>query len=173
LDVIVSRWLDAMGGFVYLALPGVAISRLLMMETDSTVPGAAFWFALVIVAMGDTGAYFTGVTLGKNKLLPKVSPKKTIEGSAGGLLWSALSSLGLGIWWGFSMPWYVLVAAGILIGGAGQIGDLVESAIKRVAKCKDSGFVFPGHGGVLDRIDSLLFAAPLAYALFVYYGVAA
>lgn len=171
LDVIVSRWLYAMGGFVYLALPALAITRLLMMDTESAVSGAAFWFSLVIVAMGDTGAYFTGVNFGKNKMLPMVSPKKTWEGAIGGIICSGLSAWFLGYLWNFSMPWYVLISAGVLIGGAGQVGDLVESAIKRVARCKDSGAVFPGHGGVLDRIDSLLFAAPLAYAFFVYYGV--
>jgi phosphatidate cytidylyltransferase len=173
LSVVVARWVDAMAGFVYLSFPAMAILRLLVMDSDSVFPGGPFWFALIIVAMGDTGAYFTGVKFGKHKLLPRVSPKKTVEGSVGGLFWSAASAIGFGVWFGFPMPWYVLLAAGILIGAAGQIGDLVESALKRIAGCKDSGWIFPGHGGVLDRIDSFLFAAPLAYALFVYFGVAA
>ncbi len=121
-----------------------------------------FFLAVATVAISDTAAYYGGRATGKNKLAPAVSPNKTIEGSLWGLaaavaLVAAYSWLRLGR----IEPW--LLALGAATAVAGQLGDLVESAFKRAAGVKDSGSLLPGHGGVLDRIDALLLAAPVLY----------
>ena len=127
---------------------------------------------LLLVLLGtwaaDTGAYFTGMLWGRHKLAPRISPKKSIEGAIGGLLAAALvtgyvnSLLQLRL-----LPGWLL---GLVIGLAAIIGDLFESALKREAGIKDSGWILPGHGGVLDRIDSLLFTVPAVYYLIRWLG---
>jgi phosphatidate cytidylyltransferase len=122
-------------------------------------PMPVFWAVLVIVA-SDVGAYFFGRSLGKTKLLPKISPRKTWEGLCGGLTAAGIVGLSLGIVIG--EPWIiggVLIALSAAV--AGVIGDLVESVVKRRAGVKDSGKILPGHGGVLDRLDSHLFGLPV------------
>lgn len=117
---------------------------------------------LVIIWAADTGAYFAGRTFGKNKLAPKVSPGKTWEGVMGGLACSALMAL-LGGWYVFNLGGMAaagFVLLGVLIAGISVVGDLSESMFKRHAGVKDSGNIFPGHGGMLDRVDSLTAAAP-------------
>jgi phosphatidate cytidylyltransferase len=96
-----------------------------------------------------------------------VSPKKTVEGALGGLLTSALT--GLAVCTYFSLPFSPVLAffMALVVGASGQVGDLAESALKRTANVKDSGNLLPGHGGMLDRIDSLLFGVPLAHLLFL------
>ena len=130
----------------------------------NTADGVIWIFALLsIIFAGDTGAYYIGTYFGKNKLCPAVSPGKTIEGSVGGLA----ANLGIGaILQYFFLPlhsWIAGIFFFIFIGVAGQIGDLFESELKRSANIKDSGTILPGHGGMLDRIDALLFAAPVAF----------
>jgi phosphatidate cytidylyltransferase len=121
---------------------------------------------ITIVMMGDTGAYFTGLKWGKHTLAPRYSPKKTWEGLAGGLVASVLSTLLLNRAYAGNLgPWWLLVIIALLAGLAGSLGDLVESTFKRFAQVKDSGAIFPGHGGFLDRADSLLFAAPILWLL--------
>ena len=117
--------------------------------------------------MGDIGAYFVGRLMGKRKLIPAVSPKKTVEGALGGLVFSALTGLGVCAY--FNLPFSPLLAflIALIVGASGQVGDLAESALKRTANVKDSGSLLPGHGGMLDRIDSLLFGVPLAHLLFL------
>jgi phosphatidate cytidylyltransferase len=120
-------------------------------------------FVLVVVWVTDAAAYFAGRTLGRHPLLPRVSPGKTWEGSVAGLLGGvAVAALLFGVE-------HQAPGTGALVGGAvsvaGQIGDLVESNFKRFVGAKDSGSVLPGHGGVLDRFDSALFALPAAYYL--------
>ncbi len=116
----------------------------------------------ILIWVNDTFAYFVGRTLGRTKLYPSVSPKKTIEGSVGGLIFALVAAYVLA---GYEtsltfMEWMIL---GIVIVLAGSLGDLLESKFKRVAGVKDSGAILPGHGGVWDRLDSLVFAAPFAY----------
>lgn len=125
---------------------------------------------LVTTWSTDTFAYFVGMKFGRNKLAPKVSPKKTIEGSLGGVAGSILGSflVFLAISNGEIKLLHFLVI-GLLIGIIGQVGDLAESALKRLGGVKDSGKLIPGHGGVLDRFDSMLFTAPL---LFYYFKLA-
>ncbi len=124
---------------------------------------AWIFFLFLTVWAGDTGAYYLGRRFGRHKLYPRVSPNKTLEGSAGGLLCSlAAAVVGKVLFF----PEYSLLHM-VLIGGVlgivGQIGDLSESLLKRSSGAKDSGSLFPGHGGVLDRFDSILFASPVLY----------
>jgi len=121
---------------------------------------AALILALFIVWAGDTGAFFAGKALGKHKLYPLVSPKKTIEGSLGGVLGSVGGALLAWAWLAPERAMWPIVA--IAIGGnlIAAAGDLVESALKRAAGVKDSGAVLPGHGGFFDRMDAFVFAAP-------------
>jgi phosphatidate cytidylyltransferase len=118
---------------------------------------------LTVVFMGDTGAYYLGSYFGRHKLCPAVSPNKTIEGALGGLASSLGSGALIKTFFLPLLPWGMSLLFFLSIGIAGQVGDLFESQIKRVAHIKDSGAILPGHGGVLDRIDALLFAAPAAY----------
>lgn len=130
--------------------------------------GVAWTLLLVLVVWGyDVGAYLTGRLIGRRQLLDHISPSKTIEGLAGGLV---LATIGAGI--GAALvglePWHPLVI-GPVVGLSAQVGDLAESMLKRAADRKESGFLVPGHGGILDRIDSFLFAAPVlaGYAVLV------
>jgi len=131
------------------------------------LPNGLEWTFLTIslVWATDTGAYLIGRQFGSHLLAPQVSPKKTVEGSLGGILFSI--AVGLVLWrvvGGASSITYTILA--VIIGISAQIGDLFESALKRSAGVKDSGKLIPGHGGILDRFDSLIFALPL-----VYYGL--
>ena len=129
------------------------------------------FYLLVIVFSGDVGAYYVGTYLGQHKLIPAVSPKKTVEGALGGiganLFFGSVINMNLpNLPWGWdmpSLPWLPALLFFALAGISGQFGDLFESLFKRAANVKDSGNVLPGHGGMLDRIDALLFAAPVAY----------
>ena len=130
--------------------------------------GAAWALMLVLVVWGyDTGAYLTGRLVGRRRLLDHISPSKTIEGMAGGLVLGTVAA-GIGAVLVGLEPWHPLII-GPLVGLAAQAGDLAESMLKRAAGRKESGFLVPGHGGILDRIDSFLFAAPVlaGYALLV------
>lgn len=118
---------------------------------------------LTVVFMGDTGAYYLGSYFGKHKLCPAVSPNKTVEGALGGLAASLGSGALIKHFFLPLLPWSLSLLFFFSIGIAGQVGDLFESQIKRVAHIKDSGAILPGHGGVLDRIDAVLFAVPVAY----------
>lgn len=116
----------------------------------------------IIIWVNDSFAYFTGKAFGRTKLYSAVSPKKTIEGSLGGLVFSLIAAYVLSRYEPIiNMEQWMILATVIVI--TGSLGDLVESKFKRAAKVKDSGAILPGHGGMLDRLDSLVFAAPFAY----------
>ncbi len=122
-------------------------------------------FTLIVIWCVDASAYYVGRRFGKRRLSPQVSPKKTIEGAIGGLLGGILSSI---VYWFFflhHLPAGYIALTGICIGVIGQLSDLYESLFKRWAGTKDSGRLFPGHGGMLDRVDSLLFTFPFIYYL--------
>ena len=129
------------------------------------------WLVIFGGTLTDTFAFLVGVTLGKHKLCPKISPKKTIEGAIGGTLGGMLSFLAFAFvmnnYWDFSLNYAIIAVFGIIVSIFAQLGDLVASYIKRYAKIKDFGDVLPGHGGVLDRIDSILFTAPVVYYFLV------
>ena len=123
-------------------------------------------FLFLIVWLGDIAAYYWGKNLGKKFIAPLVSPNKTLEGSMAGLAGSLLAGYIVGIWLlDYIMMGHCLLLA-MLCGTIGQFGDLAESLLKRHAGIKDSGNILPGHGGMLDRIDSLLFAGPAFYCYF-------
>jgi phosphatidate cytidylyltransferase len=130
--------------------------------------GAAWTLALVLAVWGfDTGAYVTGRLVGRRRLIEHISPAKTVEGVLGGLATATLAAAIGTVLVGLE-PWHAL-AIGPLVGVAAQAGDLAESMLKRAAGRKESGFLVPGHGGILDRVDSFLFAAPAlaGYAMLV------
>lgn len=129
-----------------------------------SLPDGWIWliFMLACTWACDTAAYFVGTAFGKRKIAPVLSPKKSLEGAVGGLAGSVLtSSLFAYIYPFLSVPKMLLL--GLLVGLASEVGDLLESAFKRQAGIKDSSMLIPGHGGILDRIDSWLFTAPLVY----------
>lgn len=127
-------------------------------------PGAAWIvFVLAITFLSDTGAYFTGRLVGNHRMAPYISPKKSWEGAIGGLIIATLTGAFLVYVLGLPIPTWVGALLGCMGSIAGQAGDLAESLIKRQVDIKDSGRIIPGHGGILDRIDSLLFTAPVLY----------
>jgi phosphatidate cytidylyltransferase len=123
----------------------------------------------ILVWCNDSGAYVVGVTIGKHKLYERISPKKTWEGFIGGIVFTIIAGIVIHSITGIaSLP--VWIGAALLVSVFGTIGDLVESMLKRNVDIKDSGSILPGHGGVLDRFDAVLFAAPMVFALFVLFG---
>jgi len=150
-------WLLGTPIYVGGTLAAVALVR----EFEPT--GAWVLLTMVLAWGSDTSAYFVGRKFGKTKLAPRISPKKTLEGSAGGLLASVVGAVIMS----FFLPGLGVVdaaALGILAGGAGQAGDLLMSVLKRSSGVKDSGGILPGHGGILDRVDALAFTAPATWA---------
>jgi len=161
LDQLIYRLGWQVMGLIYLPL---LLGHLVLLRQ---LPDGRGWVFLVLFAVMacDSLAYFVGSSFGKHKLYPSVSPKKSVEGGLGGLVGSCL-----GVWLAavLFLPNFgaaQVIFVGLLIGIVGQIGDLFESLLKRACGVKDSGGIFPGHGGILDRLDSLLFAFPLAYYL--------
>lgn len=165
-----TRWTggrDALATVAVAAFPtlylGLPISALVLIRERH---GARGLFLLMLTVMiSDTAQYYTGRTLGRRPLAPAISPKKTLEGALGGFVFGSLAFALIGMSW---LPepawsWAVRVALGVLIVAAGIAGDLFESMLKRSAGVKDSSSLIPGHGGVLDRIDALLFAAPVYF----------
>ncbi len=127
-------------------------------------------FVLLVVWTTDSGAYFVGRKLGKNKLWPEISPKKTVEGFVGGIVIAVFFAIVMQLIYPFASSYLQLIFVTIFASIVGQMGDLVESAIKRHYGVKDSGNILPGHGGILDRFDSLLFVVPLLHFLHFFGG---
>ena len=130
------------------------------------------YLLLLIIMCGDSAAYFVGISLGRRKLYPAVSPNKSIEGAIGGLAGSVLGAFIAQLTFFPQLAWWDVLLLGTILGALGQVGDLFESLLKRSFGVKDSGTLIPGHGGILDRLDSLLFAFPPAfyYALMRFSG---
>lgn len=120
-------------------------------------------FLYFVIWATDIGAYAIGIPFGKRKLFPRISPKKSIEGLIGGLLAAVGMAFLCRVWFMPPLGAGETAVLGLLIAGAGTVGDLAESMLKRSAGVKDSGVIIPGHGGMLDRMDSMLFAAPVLY----------
>jgi phosphatidate cytidylyltransferase len=145
---------------MYLATP------LFMMSDIRTSHGPGALMILIgVIIVSDSAQYYTGRALGKRKLAPVISPKKTVEGAIGGLVFGALAAMVFGRLWPVGLGNVMMLASGLAIAVAGILGDLFESALKRRAGKKDSGNLIPGHGGILDRIDSWLFAAPVFWVI--------
>ena len=123
---------------------------------------------MTTVMVSDTAQYYSGRAFGRHLLAPSISPKKTIEGAAGGFVVGTAFFVGVGAWWLPSMAIGVRLGLGLALVALGIAGDLFESMLKRSAGVKDSSTLIPGHGGVLDRIDALLFAAPVYYIVLRY-----
>jgi len=160
LDVVIKQ----LQGIIYIP---VLLSFLVLIREGSS--GMIWVFVLLaVIFAGDTGAYYVGSYLGRHKLSPAVSPGKTIEGSIGGLAVNLVLG-GIAKYLFLSgLPWGLSLLFFLAVGIAGQVGDLFESELKRSSGIKDSGGILPGHGGILDRIDALLFASPVAYIFIEY-----
>ncbi|MBK9272622.1 MAG: CDP-archaeol synthase [Saprospiraceae bacterium] len=151
-------WIPA----IYIGAPILIVSMFLILN----YPSYHFWVlaVLIVIWTNDTMAYFTGKLFGKNKLAPSISPGKTIEGLIGGIVFGIIIGVLLNQFWirsEFSILQMVLLS--FMVGVFGILGDLFESQLKRLAGIKDSGKILPGHGGMLDRFDSFLFAIPPAF----------
>lgn len=146
-------------GFLYVPL---LLGQMILLRNEPH--GVAWIFLLLVIVMcGDTGAYYVGSTLGRRKLYPVVSPNKSVEGSIGGLAGSLVGALIASRTFFPELTIVDCCGTALLLGPMGQLGDLFESLLKRSCGVKDSGTIIPGHGGILDRLDSILFAAPAAW----------
>jgi len=180
----IELWSATTATTLYLALPAYAaielrdsvdfsardwltdVAGMLPNVSDATGGGLA-WFllALFITWLSDTFAYLVGRTWGKHKLIPRVSPNKTVEGAIGGLAAAAITAVICDAWFGMDIGVGPAIVVGLVLGAAGQIGDLSESMLKRMRGVKDSSNLIPGHGGMLDRIDSLVFVIVAAWLI--------
>lgn len=152
-------------GWIYLGLLPSFAWRILDLKDG------LWWFVslLAVVFAGDIGAYLLGVLFGKTKILPRISPKKSLQGSIGGILGS-LFAMSVCVYASPYTEWYFFLPLAALTGIFAQAGDFFESLLKRIASVKDSGTIMPGHGGILDRIDGVLFASPIFFAAAFYFG---
>jgi phosphatidate cytidylyltransferase len=155
-------------GALYVALLGGYIIAIRMIE--SPIPNLSaklLTLFFIVVFAGDTGAYYTGRTIGKHKLAPRVSPGKTVEGAIGGLAGNVIAALIAHFTFFPELRIAHAIPLALVMGALGIAGDLCESMLKRGAKAKDAGKIIPGHGGLLDRLDSMLFNAPLLYYFYL------
>jgi len=142
---------------------GMLGGSLIRLRNDFPEGSKLVFFLLLVVWLGDSGAYYVGKTLGRHKMSPRISPKKTVEGGIGGIVASIITALVIHFTFFKTFPLVHAVIAGVILSIAGMIGDLAESMWKRSAAVKDSGTLIPGHGGFLDRFDSIFFTAPILY----------
>jgi phosphatidate cytidylyltransferase len=148
---------------LYLGMPLGALVAI-----HAEIGRTAVLLLLVTVVVSDTAQYYTGRALGRRLLAPEISPKKTVEGALGGVVFGSATMVIAGHWWlpGASPVWRAALGLAVVI--VGIVGDLFESLLKRGAGAKDASSLIPGHGGVLDRIDALVFAAPVYYVFVKY-----
>jgi phosphatidate cytidylyltransferase len=139
-----------------------------MLATREQGGPAQLFLLMLTVIVSDSAQYFVGRAFGRRRLAETISPKKTIEGAFGGFLFGTLLLVVAGAWWLPSVPVWLRVLLGVTVVALGIVGDLFESMLKRSAGVKDSSSLIPGHGGVLDRIDALLFAAPVYYIVLTH-----
>jgi phosphatidate cytidylyltransferase len=159
-----SQWVWMLGGILYI---GCLLGLLVALRAEA----GRNWVYLALIATftSDTAAYFIGRAFGRHKMAPAISPGKTWEGAAAGLCGAVIISLLFTLDTPVELPFSIWqsIIAGLLISIFGQLGDLAESLLKRNTGVKDSGTLMPGHGGLLDRLDSVLFAAVVVYYFFL------
>lgn len=155
-------------GILGVVYPGLLLSYIILIRRFPEPYGFHLLIFTYCLSWGcDTGAYFVGTLMGKHKLMPRISPKKSVEGAVGGLVIGSTAGILYLRYFGFPLlPWLIVAPVGTIIA---QLGDLFESLLKRAAHIKDSGQFLPGHGGVLDRFDSLVFVAPFVYYVALYF----
>jgi len=179
----VEEWPRTVAASLYLAVPTFAAVSVRQLQGESAgwlervgsidLPAGSGtenglgWLLLALLTtwLSDTGAYLVGKTFGRRKLIPRISPNKTVEGAIGGIASAALTAMLCAWLFGLPVQVWLALSLGIILGAVGILGDLAESAIKRQAGVKDSGTLIPGHGGVLDRIDALLFVLVTTWLL--------
>ena len=149
--------------FGYIVLPFTLLAKI-PLQDDYYEPNIIFGI-FILIWTNDTFAFIVGKTMGQNKLFERVSPKKTIEGFIGGVGFAVVMSAIIARYFS-DLHWFVWMVTALIIGIVGTIGDLVESKFKRLAGVKDSGNIMPGHGGILDRLDSVIFAAPFVFLFY-------
>ena len=166
------RFLDTQAKYVfligYLIIPIIIFTKIPFIS-NQYVPEIIISI-LVIIWSNDTFAYLVGITIGKNKLFERISPKKTIEGFVGGVIFAVVAGILLAQFYLMdSVIKWIIIA--MIVSAFGTLGDLIESKFKRIAGVKDSGNIMPGHGGFLDRLDSIIFVAPFVYLFYqiIYY----
>lgn len=169
-----SRMLTGVGvtilGVIYVAfLGGFLVSIRTGFENSPNLSTHLLAFFFLVIFGSDTGAYFAGRTFGKHKLAPAISPGKTVEGLIGGLIAAAGFAALATVWFFPELQYKFSIPLGIVLAAAGVLGDLAESAMKRGSNTKDAASLLPGHGGMLDRLDSLLFGAPILYYFARFY----
>jgi len=161
------RPLDLLSKYVYLIgyviLPIVLITKIPLITTDYNCKTIISIF--ILIWANDTFAFVVGKSIGKHKLFERISPKKTIEGFLGGLIFALIFSVLIAKYFIFE-PVFLWIGISLVVSIFGTIGDLVESKFKRLAGVKDSGKIMPGHGGILDRLDSIIFVAPFVFLLY-------
>jgi phosphatidate cytidylyltransferase len=160
---VIAQWSSQFAGLIYCTIP-----LILLLEIHKDWGGKFVLFPLLIIWATDSGAYFSGKFFGKKKLAPKLSPGKTWVGFYGGCISGLLMGLMINSLLSFNFSMLQSIIMGLLLSLTGQLGDLAESLLKREAGIKDSGNLILGHGGLLDRLDSLLFAAPVYYLLLIW-----
>ncbi len=158
-DHVFSKWAWTMGGILYL---GWTISYWVDLRILPMGREWLYWLICISI-VNDVAAYFVGRCIGRHYLAPGISPKKTWEGAISGMVFGTAASVGLGLVMSLPLHYWQLIVLGIIITVFSQLGDLVESLLKRNAGVKDSGKMVPGHGGILDRIDSYIFPGVIVY----------
>jgi phosphatidate cytidylyltransferase len=181
--VDIRDWTTTVGATMYLVLPTFAaialrgtegtVRRDWFQDFSNSMPGnentalGMGWFllALLVTWLSDTCAYLVGKSVGRTKLIPNVSPNKTVEGAIGGLVAAGVTAVLCSLLFGLHIHPLTAILLGIVLGAVGMLGDLSESMLKRRAGVKDSGTRIPGHGGILDRVDALIFVLVATWAL--------
>ena len=157
-------------GVAYLAfLGGFLIATRVGFENHPYLSTHLLGYFFLVLMGSDTGAYFAGRAFGKHKLAPKISPGKTVEGLIGGMTSAAIFAALATFWFFPELPYQLSIPLAIVMAIVGVLGDLAESAMKRGSKTKDAATILPGHGGLLDRLDSLLLNAPILYYFARFY----
>ena len=156
------KWVNLIG---YIILPFIFITKI--STFDGGFEPMLIICIFILIWTNDTFAYIVGKSIGKNKLFESISPKKTIEGFVGGLVFAVIAAVIIANYYLLKSTYFWITTA-MIVSSFGTIGDLVESKFKRVANVKDSGSIMPGHGGMLDRLDSIIFVTPF---LFLFYKI--